>query len=40
MMKRNDKIPKLIQTWKDSDNVWRKRASCVSFVKIAKKGIN
>lgn len=38
MIKRNDNIAPLIQKWKDADCLWRQRAACVSFVKIARKG--
>jgi len=27
-----------ILAWKDSENIWKKRSSCVSFVKIARHG--
>jgi len=29
-----------IHTWKNSDNLWQQRASCVSFVKTARFGTN
>eukprot|EP01126_Amoeba_proteus_P054491 TRINITY_DN6709_c0_g1_i3.p1 TRINITY_DN6709_c0_g1~~TRINITY_DN6709_c0_g1_i3.p1 ORF type:complete len:153 (+),score=24.78 TRINITY_DN6709_c0_g1_i3:651-1109(+) len=38
MIKRNEKIGYQIQKWKDSKNLWEQRASCVSFVKLARHG--
>jgi len=38
MIKRNNEITELLREWKDSPNMWRQRASCVSFVKLARFG--
>jgi len=37
-VKGNPKNTDHIATWKDSDNIWLQRASCVSFVVLAKHG--
>eukprot|EP01080_Neovahlkampfia_damariscottae_P000846 gene846-9095_t len=38
MIVKDPKIVELIKKWKDSDNLWVQRASCVSFVKLARTG--
>jgi 3-methyladenine DNA glycosylase AlkD len=35
----NPNIVETIKTWKDVDHIWVKRAACVSFVKLARKGL-
>eukprot|EP01125_Pyxidicula_operculata_P007364 TRINITY_DN2506_c0_g1_i1.p1 TRINITY_DN2506_c0_g1~~TRINITY_DN2506_c0_g1_i1.p1 ORF type:complete len:248 (+),score=22.29 TRINITY_DN2506_c0_g1_i1:30-773(+) len=39
MIKKDSTYVKPIVEWKDSDNLWVKRASCVSFLKVARKGL-
>lgn len=34
MIKRNNEIAKEVEKWKDSENLWLQRTSCVSFVKV------
>jgi len=38
VMKRDHSVAKVLHQWRNADNIWRKRASCVSFVKIARFG--
>jgi len=38
MIKKDPDVVPLIVPWKDSDNLWKQRSSCVSFLKTAKQG--
>ncbi|EFC36046.1 predicted protein [Naegleria gruberi] len=38
LIKRDSSLAQVVQKWKDSDNLWKQRSACVSFVKIAKHG--
>eukprot|EP01129_Flabellula_baltica_P013036 TRINITY_DN5989_c0_g1_i1.p1 TRINITY_DN5989_c0_g1~~TRINITY_DN5989_c0_g1_i1.p1 ORF type:complete len:227 (+),score=41.54 TRINITY_DN5989_c0_g1_i1:22-681(+) len=38
MIKRDRDLADRIAEWKDHDNIWVKRAACVSFVKIVRRG--
>lgn len=38
MIKRDPTVSEVIHPWKDSSNMWKQRASCVSFVPVARFG--
>jgi 3-methyladenine DNA glycosylase AlkD len=38
MIKQDVRVAQYLQAWKDSTNVWKQRAACVSFVKLARHG--
>jgi len=38
MIRKDKKFADMIYLWKDDENIWVKRACCVTFVKIARDG--
>lgn len=38
MIKRDPSLAEVVRQWKDADNLWQQRSSCVSFVKLARFG--